>query len=118
MKQGLTTHVLDLTNGSPAMNLKVELSRILGPDNEKHWLATAFTNEQGRIDDGLLSECLTGEFEMLFHIGTYFLKMGTPLAEPIFFNQVPVRFTLNKDVGHYHIPLLISPWGYQTYRGS
>jgi 5-hydroxyisourate hydrolase len=118
MKMGLTTHVLDLTNGTPAKKLKVELSRIVGANEEKKWLATAFTNDQGRIDSGLLEEIEAGVYEIQFSVGTYFLMMGTPLSEPIFFNKIPVRFSLSGEIQHYHIPLLISPWGYQTYRGS
>lgn len=118
MKTGLTTHVLDLTNGVPARNVKVELVKIHGPNDEKEMVATAFTNDDGRIDSGLLSNLQEGEFELIFHIGTYFLMVGTLVEDPIFFNKVPVRFSLRSDRRHYHVPLLISPWGYQTYRGS
>ncbi|WP_147534826.1 hydroxyisourate hydrolase [Bacillus marasmi] len=118
MKIGLTTHVLDLTNGIPAKNIKVELAEIHVSPDERVIVSTAFTNEEGRIESGLLSEIKSGEYELVFHVGTYFLMMGTPVSEPIFFNKIPVRFSINSEVKHYHIPLLISPWGYQTYRGS
>lgn len=117
MRKGLTTHVLDLTNGIPASSLKVELWRILEKEKSHQWLTSAITNDQGRIDTGLLNEVEKGEYEMIFHLGHYYQKMGTPLADPIFFNKVSVRFQLSGETVHYHIPLLISPWGYQTYRG-
>lgn len=118
MKTSITSHVLDLTNGIPAKNVKVELFKIHGLEAEKGVVSTAFTNEEGRIDFGRLPEIISGEYELVFHIGTYFLMMGTQVADPIFFNKIPVRFSLAKGLKHYHIPLLISPWGYQTYRGS
>lgn len=118
MKTGLTTHVLDLTNGIPAKNVKVELVKIHGPNEEKEIVTTAFTNEDGRIDSGMLPDIQAGEYELLFHIGTYFLMVGTTVSNPIFFNIIPVRFSLSTDKSHFHVPLLISPWGYQTYRGS
>lgn len=118
MKKGLTTHILDLTNGVPAQNVVVELWKIGEESAEKIFLSSAKTDEQGRIDNDLLEQIDTGEYELLFHVGNYFQTMGTPLAKPIFFNRIAIRVALSSDNRHYHIPLLISPWGYQTYRGS
>jgi len=118
MSHGLTTHVLDLTKGIPAAHLKVELWQILGVKEGRKWLGRALTNKQGRIESGLLDEIVTGEYEMIFFIGKYYQTSGTSLSDPIFFNEVPVRIGLSGESQHYHIPLLISPWGYQTYRGS
>ncbi len=118
MRYGLTTHVLDLTNGIPAADLKVELWQIPELNATKQLLGTALTNKQGRIETGFLNEIITGEYELAFFIGKYYQSRGTNLADPIFFNVVPIRFALSNETKHYHIPLLISPWGYQTYRGS
>jgi 5-hydroxyisourate hydrolase len=117
MKKGLTTHVLDLTNGIPASNLKVELWSMSENVSNKRLLATAITDDQGRIDTGLLTEIEKGEYELVFHAGLYYQTIDTPLGDPIFFNNIPIRFHLSDNIAHYHIPLLISPWGYQTYRG-
>lgn len=117
MKKGLTTHVLDLTNGTPAESLKVELWRLDETSGEKYLYSIAFTNKEGRIDDGLINKIEEGEYELVFCVGHYFQKKGTKLSAPVFYNEVPVRFSIGNGSEHYHIPLLISPYGYQTYRG-
>jgi 5-hydroxyisourate hydrolase len=118
MTKGLTTHVLDLTNGIPAANLMVELWKFYGTEEDKQLLTKASTNKHGRIDSPLLYMVVTGQYEIIFYVGDYYRKLGMTFDEPMFFNKIPVRFGLHSKQEHYHIPLLISPWGYQTYRGS
>ena len=114
----LTTHVLDTTSGQPGAGIAVELSRLDGERREH--LARATTNADGRCDAPLLegSELRTGRYELLFHVGDYFRAQGLRLPEPAFLERVPVRFGIADALRHYHVPLLISPYGYSTYRGS
>jgi 5-hydroxyisourate hydrolase len=116
---GLTTHVLDTALGKPAQGLRIELYAL---DGEKRThLKTVTTNEDGRVDGGPL---LTGEsfrsgtYELLFHAGDYLRQNGAALPQPAFFDLVPIRFGIADTAAHYHVPLLISPYGYSTYRGS
>ncbi len=118
----LTTHVLDLTTGRPAAGVRIELVRLdpgAGPegrDEERQPITSAITNADGRIDQPILSglQMTQGAFELVFHVGDYF---GLPAAER-FLDRVPVRFTIHHEHAHYHVPLLVTPWAYQTYRGS
>jgi 5-hydroxyisourate hydrolase len=114
----ITTHVLDLTYGKPGSHIKIDLYQIT--KNGKEYLKTVVTNRDGRVDEALLTreEVTTGEYEFLFHIGEYFRVQGIEQQEPYFLEFVPVRFGVQNLEFHYHIPLLISPWGYQVYRGS
>jgi 5-hydroxyisourate hydrolase len=114
----LTTHVLDTTSGQPGAGIAVELSRLDGERRER--LARATTNADGRCDAPLLqgADLRPGVYELLFHIGDYFRAQGVRLAEPPFLERVPVRFGIADALRHYHVPLLISPYGYSTYRGS
>ncbi len=117
----LTTHVLDTAHGRPARGVRVDLHR-LGPDDRASLVKTVLTNADGRTDEPLLAgqAMAAGQYELLFHVGAYFRDTGAALADPPFLDQVPVRFAI-ADVGtdaHYHVPLLVSPWGYTTYRGS
>lgn len=116
---GLTTHILDLTNGVPASGVKIELYSYR-TDGGKYHLKTSLTNSDGRLDQPLLKpeETEAGEYEIIFHIGDYFRGNNTDLKEPLFLDQVPVRFGVSQPETHYHVPLLVSPWGYQVYRGS
>jgi 5-hydroxyisourate hydrolase len=111
----LTTHVLDTASGSPAAGVRVVLRR----PGEAAVIAEAKTNADGRLDEPLLDGAAfaPGTYEIAFHIGDYFRAQGTPTADPAFLDVVPVRFTaaVGRD---YHLPLLISPYGYSTYRGS
>ncbi|ASS90880.1 hydroxyisourate hydrolase [Aeribacillus sp. FSL K6-2848] len=119
--KGLTTHILDLTHGTPAQNVKIELFSVTDQnETEKQLLKTAFTNENGRVDEPLITEqqLTPGTYELLFYIGDYFKNKGLSLKEPLFLNHVVVRFGISDANAHYHVPLLISPWGYQVYRGS
>jgi 5-hydroxyisourate hydrolase len=112
----LTTHVLDTAAGKPAAGLTVELYRI-GKRDER--LAVATTNAEGRVDRPLLEgEALTsGVYELRFHAGDY-LRENARLPEPPFLDIVPVRFGIAAPREHYHVPLILSPYGYASYRGS
>ena len=113
----LTTHVLDTARGKPAAGVKIMLYRISGNSHRK--IAETVTNADGRTDAPLLSGTLTtGCYELSFRIGDYFRGLGTALPEPAFLDQVPIRFGIAEPEGHYHVPLLASPWSYSTYRGS
>jgi 5-hydroxyisourate hydrolase len=111
----LTTHVLDTSSGKPAVGLRVVLRRA----DQKAILAQGLTNADGRLDRPLLdgNAASPGEYELSFHVGDYFRAQGLKAAEPSFLDVVPVRFGLaaGRD---YHVPLLIQPYGYSTYRGS
>lgn len=111
----LTTHVLDTAHGTPAAGVAVTLSRV--PDGEV--LATASTNAMGRTDEPLLAgpAFTAGTYDLAFEIGAYFAAR-LPAGEPPFLSTVTVRFTVARPSEHYHVPLLVSPWGYTTYRGS
>jgi hydroxyisourate hydrolase len=115
----LTTHVLDVARGQPAAGLRVDLARIEA-DGRTRLLATATTTAEGRIDPPLLSgdAMAVGHYELTFHVGAYFAGLGTPLADPPFLDRIPVRFAIADPEAHYHVPLLVSPWSYSTYRGS
>lgn len=114
----LTTHVLDTASGRPANGVRIELFRIAGETREP--LVSFTTNADGRCDRPLLAgEAFgSGTFELLFHVGAYFRSQGFSLPEPPFLDAVPVRFGIAESGQHYHVPLLISPFGYSTYRGS
>jgi 5-hydroxyisourate hydrolase len=113
----LTTHVLDNASGRPAAGLKIALYRLAG--GERTLLKTAITNSDGRCDGPLLAgdEFQTGEYELEFKAGDYLRGAGVHLPSPAFLDVVPIRFGLAEH-SHYHVPLLISPYGYSTYRGS
>ena len=113
----LTTHVLDTARGRPAAGMTVELYRIEG---EKRSLVRALqTNADGRTDEPILPEAEfeTGTYELVFHAGDYIDARFSPPESPRFLDEVPIRFRMAEEV-HYHVPLLVSPFGYSTYRGS
>lgn len=114
----LSTHVLDTVAGGPAANVAVELYR-LEPDGTRMLLTARRTNADGRTDAPLLAgdDFAPGTYEIVFHIGDHFRATGAPMADPAFLDVVPLRFAMAQD-GHYHVPLLCSPWSYSTYRGS
>lgn len=114
----LSTHVLDTASGRPADGLFLQLFRLDGA--QRTLIREARTNADGRTDRALLSgdTIPVGTYELLFHAGDYFRSHGTPLPDPPFLDQIPIRFALADTDGHYHIPLLLSPWSYSTYRGS
>ena len=111
----LTTHVLDTALGKPVAGVRVVLRR----DGDAVVLAEASTNADGRLDQPLLEGAAfkTGRYELSFHVGAYFRRQGVTLADPAFLDVVPLRFAIAEDA-HYHVPLLVSPYGYSTYRGS
>ena len=112
----LTTHVLDTMQGKPARGMRLELHFVHG--DHTHHLGDSYTNADGRVDQPLLDEqqFQHGEFELRFHVGQYFERIGVEIATP-FLDVVPIRFTISEDK-HYHVPLLVSPFAYSTYRGS
>jgi 5-hydroxyisourate hydrolase len=114
----LTTHVLDTMSGRPGAGLAVELFRLDG--DARRLLVRLTTNDDGRTPEPLLAgtDLARGSYELVFHVGAYFRGRGVPLTEPAFLDQVPVRFGIADPMLHYHVPLLVSPYGYSTYRGS
>jgi len=113
----LTTHVLDTANGTPAAGLEIELYRIFGERRTR--VASATTNADGRTDAPILPEAAftPGIYELVFHAGAWLDAIGAPGAHPRFLGEVPIRFGMSEPT-HYHVPLLLSPFGYSTYRGS
>ena len=113
----LTTHVLDTASGKPAAGLKIALYAVSGNSHRK--VKDVVTNADGRCDAPLLEgkEFKTGQYELVFFAGDYLKATGSQLPEPAFLDQVPIRFGMAEEA-HYHVPLLISPYGYSTYRGS
>ena len=116
----LTTHVLDTARGKPAASMAIELWRIEPTGNERQLLKTLRTNADGRADEPLLRDdaFAVGIYELVFAVGQYFAaNMALDTAYP-FLNMVPIRFGIADASAHYHVPLLVSPWAYSTYRGS
>jgi 5-hydroxyisourate hydrolase len=118
----LTTHILDTARGCPAVGLEIELYSIEG--KLRRQLCSAMTNADGRTDEPMLAEdeFAFGVYELVFHAGHYFRKLGLDCDElsqdaPLFLDAIPIRFGLSLP-RHYHVPLLLSPFGYSTYRGS
>ncbi len=114
----LTTHVLDTTLGKPGDGIRVELFRLNGEALEK--ICETSTNTDGRCDSPLLDgdDFAPGVYELHFHAGAYFARSGFSLPEPKFLDVVPIRFGISDADSHYHVPLLISPYSFSTYRGS
>jgi 5-hydroxyisourate hydrolase len=112
----LTTHILDTAHGGPAAQVDVRLFALTGARN---LVATACTNDDGRTSEPLLEggTMAQGVYELEFDIGSYFRSRGTELADPPFLDTVVIRFAVRGDED-YHVPLLVSPWSYSTYRGS
>lgn len=113
----LTTHVLDTALGCPAACLKIELFRIDGAT--RTLLKTLTTNDDGRTDEQILpaEDFAIGTYELVFHAGDYLDACGVPAEDPRFLDVIPLRFGMS-EASHYHVPLLLSPFGYSTYRGS
>lgn len=114
----LTTHVLDTARGLPAAGMAIDLYRIDG-DGRAH-LHSMVTNADGRTDAPILpvADFETGTYELVFHAGAYLDRIGTPAETPRFLDVIPLRFGISDASAHYHVPLLLSPFGYSTYRGS
>ena len=115
----LTTHVLDTAAGRPAADLRIELWAV-HVDGSRDLKREAITNKDGRVEGALLSGAgfSVGTYELVFHAGDYLRAAGHSLTEPAFLDVVPIRFGIADASAHYHVPLLISPYGYSTYRGS
>jgi 5-hydroxyisourate hydrolase len=114
----LSTHILDTAQGRPAANVAIALWRIDSEGDRTHLKSTR-TNADGRTDVPLLvgDEVQVGVYELVFAIGDYFAAQQD-LPEPNFLNEIPIRFGIADVTVHYHVPLLVSPWAYSTYRGS
>jgi 2-oxo-4-hydroxy-4-carboxy-5-ureidoimidazoline decarboxylase len=115
----ISTHVLDTRSGVPAVDVTIELLEI-SANGERGVIASAQTNQDGRTDHPLIAgqPVPIGCYELQFHMADYFAAAGTPLADPPFLDVVPVRFAVGDPEAHYHVPLLVTPWSYSTYRGS
>ncbi|HEY9626447.1 MAG TPA: hydroxyisourate hydrolase [Coleofasciculaceae cyanobacterium] len=119
----LTTHVLDTAQGCPGEGIAIALFSI-GSSGEKTLIKTVYTNADGRTDTPLLSESemQSGVYELTFTLGEYFarqaVKQDTALPNPPFLDRIPLQFGIADINTHYHVPLLVSPWSYSTYRGS
>ena len=119
MSEGyLTTHVLDAARGCPAEGLRIELYKI---DGERRQLVRElFTNADGRTDAPVIAkgDLTPGTYELLFHAGPYLTTAGLGTETPRFLDQIPIRFGIADAAAHYHVPLLLAPYSYSTYRGS
>ncbi|VDC29255.1 hydroxyisourate hydrolase [Pseudogemmobacter humi] len=117
MSGRLTTHVLDTARGCPAAGVKIALYRLSGHSHRR--IAETATNADGRTDAPLLSGAAlkAGVYELVFFAGDYLRANGAG-AEILFLDQIPIRFGVSDPAQHYHVPLLLSPWAYSTYRGS
>ena len=113
----LTTHVLDTALGKPAAGMRIDLFRIDG--EARQFLRSLVTNEDGRTDSQILpaEEFAIGSYELVFHAGDYLDRTETPAEDPRFLDVIPLRFGMSQEQ-HYHVPLLLSPFSYATYRGS
>ncbi len=120
MEGHLTTHVLDTARGCPASNVPIELWRHNLQDGVDSLLKTVYTNIDGRTNDPLLAndELHVGIYELVFIVGKYFADQAKTNNTPPFLDRIPVRFGISDTAAHYHVPLLVSPWAYSTYRGS
>ena len=114
----LTTHVLDTARGCPAAGLKIALYRVTGNSHAR--LVEMVTNDDGRTDAPILPQdkFRTGTYELIFFAGDYLRANGQAGGDPLFLDQIPIRFGIADTGAHYHVPLLLSPFGYSTYRGS
>lgn len=114
----LTTHVLDTARGKPAAGVRITLYRITGEAREQ--IADTVTNDDGRTDTPMLagSALVAGVYELMFGAGAYLRASGQAGEGVLFLDQIPIRFGVSDAAAHYHVPLLISPFAYSTYRGS
>jgi 5-hydroxyisourate hydrolase len=115
----LSTHVLDTMSGIPASGMTIEFLEAQEGGGWHH-RGTYTTNADGRIEAPIMAgdTFRTGSFQLRFHVGAYFRAQGVALPEPAFLDIVPIHFGIADPAGHYHVPLLCSPWSYATYRGS
>lgn len=115
----LSTHVLDTHSGRPAAGIEIELIE-LADLGESRVITRAVTNADGRTDQPLVHgrPVPIGRYELMFDIGKYFGERGVPMSDPPFLDKIPLRFSVSEPEGHLHVPLLVTPWSYATYRGS
>src|SRR5580704_3835354 len=115
----LSTHVLDTHSGKPAAGIAVELVE-LSDLGDSRVVTRAITNADGRTDQPLIGgrPVPTGRYELTFSVGRYFAERGVPMSDPPFLDLIPLRFSVSAPEGHLHVPLLVTPWSYATYRGS
>ncbi len=113
----LTTHVLDTANGRPGAAMRIDLFAV---SPTRRLIKSVETNADGRCEGPLLegADFAAGTYELVFAAGAYFAALGTELADPPFVDDVVIRFGIADADAHYHVPLLVSPWSYSTYRGS
>ena len=116
----LTTHVLDTAQGRPAPNMAVELWLVNEHGGDRTLVKSVRTNAEGRTTEPLLlgAELKAGFYELVFGVGEYYLQLGVVTGRPPFLWDVPVRIGISDTSATYHVPLLVSPWAYSTYRGS
>ena len=114
----LSTHVLDTHAGRPAIGVAIKLYEFAG--EKAHYIQSAITNADGRTDQPLIGgrPVPIGRYELLFCVGEYFAARDVPMSDPPFLDQIPLRFSVWDPEGHLHVPLLVTPWSYATYRGS
>ncbi|QUM75868.1 hydroxyisourate hydrolase [Moritella sp. 24] len=115
---GLSTHVLDTANGVPGAGITIKLYRVEA--DQLHLLVSTVTNSDGRTDALLLTsdELRIGQYQLQFDTADYFRSRGAPVPETAFLDDIVIRFGINNTEEHYHVPLLVSPFSYSTYRGS
>ncbi len=116
---GLTTHVLDTALGKPAQGMRIDLVGVSG--DSRCAIMTVYTNADGRVDGGPMLKgdtFVAGIYELVFHAGDYLRSTGAMLTDPPFLDIIPIRFGISDTTAHYHVPLLISGYGFSTYRGS
>ncbi len=116
---GLTTHVLDTMHGTPAAGMQVDVYATNG--EQVQWLKRLVLNQDGRCAEGAVlspEQWKVGNYRLVFDVAGYFSACGVALPEPPFLNKVPIDFGVADTTSHYHVPLLVSPWSYSTYRGS
>ena len=118
MNNTLTTHVLDVAHGVPAEGMRIDFS--VREANGWRRIKTVHTDRDGRAPEPLLdsADMAAGFFELLFHVSDYFRSRGAQTGEAPYLTEVPVRFRITRPHEHYHVPLLVTPWSYTTYRGS
>lgn len=114
----VTTHVLDAGRGCAAAGMRIDLFALEG--ETRRLVRTVRTNDDGRTDAAVIpkGELVPGAYELLFHAGAYLDEVGAPGESPRFLDLVPIRFGIADAGAHYHVPLLLSPYSYSTYRGS
>ncbi|MDR3392864.1 MAG: hydroxyisourate hydrolase [Sulfuriferula sp.] len=113
----LSTHILDVARGCPAAGIPIALYRVGIADTP---LLVCLSNDDGRTNEALLAgdALVAGEYELVFHVAAYFRKAGLLTVEPPFLDRIAIRFNIGDPEQNYHVPLLVSPWSYSTYRGS